>query len=360
MAIELDKVLARYDAYWHRANDDRPLVYMFGPHNPAKVYKGEHHADHKEAWLDTEYQLKKHREYLSRTFYLGEGFPVFNPNLGPDVLGAVCGSNLQFGDHTSWAEPILEDYDSFPPIVFDENNFWWKKLEEMTAAALKDAKGDYLVGITDLHPGADGLVSLRGPQEAAIDLYDDPEGFQRVIWEQLPVFKEMTGRLHNMISAEQKASVNWMCVAHPNELWYPTCCDFSCMISGDAFEEFILPELVAEIDWLPNSIYHLDGPDALRHLDTLLQIEKLKGVQWVYGAGQPSARYWAETLQKIQNAGKCVAVYCQPEDLVPLCEVLDPQGVHFKCTVPSEQEGQWLLDEMERTCRQKQPKFFVK
>lgn len=59
------------------------------------------------------------------------------------------------------------------------------------------------------------------------------------------------------------------------------------MISTQMYEELVVGELLEELDFLDASIYHLDGPDALKHLDRLLAIDKLKGIQWVYGAGQP-------------------------------------------------------------------------
>ncbi len=358
MKINWDKVFNQYQNYWNRENQNRPLVYMVAPRDnyTADVFE-KAHATLKDRWLDTEYQLKKHREYINSVEFLGEGYPLFCPNLGPDFMGAVCGCELEFSETTSWAEPCIENYENFAPIKFDENNFWWKKICEITNAALNDAKGDYLVGITDIHAGADCLVSLRGPQESAFDIYDEPESFKRIVWEAFPVYKEIVTYLNNMISAKQQASSNWMGIIHPTELWYPTSCDFSCMISGDNFDEFIMPELIAEIDWLPNSIYHLDGVDALRHLDTLLKIEKLKGIQWVYGAGQPSAKHWIDVLKKIQQAGKCIQIACECDDLIPLCEAINPEGVHFTCYPPDKASGEYLLKEMERVCKQKRAQF---
>jgi len=360
MSFNYEFIKKRYREYWNKANEDRPLIQLFGPGLKVTTEMGENHATMRDAWLDSEYQLKMARKNIENSFYLGEGYPMFNPNLGPDLLGAICGCELQFSNRTSWAEPCIKDYDSFPEIKFDENNFWWKKICEITQAALDDSNGDYIVGITDLHPGADGLVSLRGPEDAAMDIYDEPDQFKKRVWEILPVYKETISRLHAMISAKQEVCSNWMTVLHSDELWYPPSCDFSCMISTDNFEEFIIPELQAEIDWLPNSIYHLDGPGALRHLDRILEIENLNGVQWVYGAGQPSAKHWGEVLQKIQNAGKCIQVYCEPEDIIPLCEILDPRGVHFKCTIADRDSGEALLKEMERTCRNKRGLFSFK
>ena len=124
MNFDYERLEKRWAAYWNRENEDRPLVSMTAPkglvlpplQTPASL---------KETWLDTEYQLKKARRGIENTHYLGEAFPMFNPNLGPDLVGAVCGCGLEFGETTSWAEPCIEDYENFPPIMFDENNIWW-------------------------------------------------------------------------------------------------------------------------------------------------------------------------------------------------------------------------------------------
>jgi len=361
MSINMDKLAERYESFWNRENEDRPIVNMTTRAYRIPVELDKDHPTFRDAWLDTEYVIKKARQSMDATVYLGEGYPALNPNLGPDLVGAVCGCEIEFGEITSWAEPCIEDYEAFGEIKFDENNPYWKKICEITQAALDDSKGDYVVGITDLHPGGDAVVSLRGSENSAFDLYDYPDEFKKTVWDILPVFKEMTARLHNMISEKQKFCSCWMGVIHPTELWYPTSCDFSCMISPDNYKEFILPELLEEIKWLPNSIYHLDGPDALRHLDTLLEIKELKGIQWVYGAGQPTAKHWIDVYKKIQAAGKVAQIGCSAEDLIPLCEALDPRGVHIRCGVPDRESGEHLIAEMERICKQKRGQFsFVK
>lgn len=359
--MNLEYIEKRYDEFWNRANEDRPL---FNMHAPKKIALPEMAAPKgtRERWLDTEYQIRAFRRGMQATAYLAESFPLFNPNLGPDIVGAVCGGcELEFGEVTSWAEEHkLRDYESFPPILFEEANKWWKKIAEITEAAVSDADGDYLVGITDLHPGADAIVSMRGAEETAMDLYLEPDAFKARVWEVFAVFKEMTERLHRIISAKQKGSSNWMGILHPEKLWYVTSCDFAYMISKAHFEEFIVPELLAELDWLDASIFHLDGVGSLKHLDRLLQMDRLGGVQWVYGAGKPTAKHWAEVYQKIQAAGKCVEIPCEFDDILPLCEVLDPQGVRFNCDAPDEESGRAIIREAERIFKQKRGVFALK
>ena len=64
-----------------------------------------------------------------------------------------------------------------------------------------------------------------------------------------------------------------------------------------------LPGIIEECRFFERSIYHLDGPGALRHLDSLLGIRKLDAIQWVCGAGNEGYEKWVGVYQKIQ-AGK--------------------------------------------------------
>jgi len=52
---------------------------------------------------------------------------------------------------------------------------------------------------------------------------------------------------------------------------------------------------------------------SLPHLDQLLSIERLLGIQWIPGAGQPEASEWPEVLARIRKAGKLCQVYVTPE-----------------------------------------------
>jgi hypothetical protein len=125
------------------------------------------------------------------------------------------------------------------------------------------------------------------------------------------------------------------------------------MIGPQMFEEFCLPDTVASCRLVDHTIYHLDGPGALRHLDRLLAIPELHCVQWIQGAGNPPPSRWLELLRKMQAAGKSVQVYYGPghgddtdlaEELIALCRALDRRRLFFWATVPS--RGQ--ADELER------------
>jgi 5-methyltetrahydrofolate--homocysteine methyltransferase len=90
-------------------------------------------------------------------------------------------------------------------------------------------------------------------------------------------------------------------------------CDFCYMIGPDMFDEFVKPELAASCKRLANPFYHLDGVGQLPHLDSLLAIPELKGVQWVPGNGKPDFSNWPEVYRKIRDAGKRIQIWGPPE-----------------------------------------------
>ncbi len=109
-----------------------------------------------------------------------------------------------------------------------------------------------------------------------------------------------------------------------------------------------LPELAREWAWLDHSLYHLDGPGAIRHLDSLLAAPDLNGIQWVPGANSGPATRWIPLLKRIQSAGKCIHYSIAPEELDVLIENLRPQGVMFNLWVSSPEEADAVVARVSR------------
>lgn len=334
------RIMKKYEEYWARENTGRPLIHLTAPKSGEIKVEGFSHATLKERWCDVEYVLKRALARVENTYYGCEAYPMEYPDLGPDQFAAMYGIPVQFGENTSWAEHIYEhaDTDEIREFILDTENFYYKKLFEMLEAMTEAGKGKYFVGIPDLHPGADALVSMRGPQQLCFDTIESPEFISRGIMELLPGFKEVYEKMYQITTRYQKGSSNWMGVYHPGR-WYVTSCDFCCLISPEMFEEFIVEELEEELDFLDASIFHLDGPGALKHLDRLLKIPKLDGVQWVYGAGAPTASHWVPVIEKIQKAGKTVVIEVMPGELEFMLEHVNPQGVLFQVKASSVEEA---------------------
>ncbi|NLO37203.1 MAG: trimethylamine corrinoid protein 2 [Clostridiaceae bacterium] len=337
-------VQARYREYWARENHDRPLLAITAPKDGPQAGKPAaiSHATLKERWFDTDDLLEQVNSRFQNTYLGAEALPVYSPNLGPDVFAAFYGVELAYGEDTSWSRYREIDFDVYADLVLDTDNAYYRKIAEMTRAAAQDGRDKYLVGVTDIHPGADALVSLRGPEQLCLDTIERPEAVKRAVMGLFEGFKTVFDNLARITTRYQAGTTNWMGVWHPAR-WYVTSCDFAALISNAMFNELVLEELLAELDFLDASIFHLDGPDALRHLDTLLSIDNLKGIQWVYGAGKPTAAHWIGVLQRIQKAGKMIHVHIVPEDLDCLLENLAPEGVLYALQAASQEEADALI-----------------
>jgi hypothetical protein len=103
------------------------------------------------------------------------------------------------------------------------------------------------------------------------------------------------------------------------------------MVSPDAFRWLIDPEQRAAAAFFGGAVYHLDSPGAVAHLDALLEIPQLKAIQWVPGAGQPTAGGWIPLLQRIQAAGKALQIYAKTAEVPIYKQHLRPEGLmlHF-------------------------------
>ena len=104
------------------------------------------------------------------------------------------------------------------------------------------------------------------------------------------------------------------------------------------------------MNWLDRNHFHLDGPGALKHLDRLLELPELYGIQWVYGAGHGPASNWLHVYKKIQAAGKCMEVLCEGvDDARTIMENLKPQGVWLNGVgFQSPEEAEAFLKDVER------------
>lgn len=326
-----EKAQQKYREFWAGENHDRPLVYVTGRRGmpDAEKLSNKTYVTQRERWLDIESHIQNARAWMEQTEYLGESYPMIWPNLGPDIFGATFGADLIFEADTSYAVPFVRNWASQPPLCFVEENSWWKAVCSMTEALVEDARGDYFVGITDIHPGSDGLVSLRGPENLCMDLYDCPEQIPHRAMELYDGFCRQVDALYAITTRNLPGSTNWMGVWHPDK-WYPVCSDFSCMVSTEMYARLILPEIRAECQWLGgNAIYHLDGPGAIRHLDLLLEVPEIAGIQWVPGVGCKDLSYWLPMLKKIQQAGKRIVIDLSVQDIDIALENLKPEGVFY-------------------------------
>lgn len=327
---DFEEVLNRYEAWWERDIVDRPLVSMTFPveEQARKPVPCKEHVTIAERWLDTGHLVAQAEANLANTVHFADSLPIAWPNLGPEIFSAFYGCELEYGESTVWSKPILADWSaaSIEQIRLDRNSFPFRKLVEMSEALIEAGKGKFIVGYTDLHGGGDAIAAFRDPQELLIDTLENPEAIRSLCDRITTDFIEVYDYFHTMLSAAGMPSTTWLPATCKGKYHIPSN-DFSCMISDQAFEELFIPGIIRECQHMDRCIYHLDGPQALRYLDRLLEIPEIDAIQWVPGAGRDYWGDWIEVYQRIQGKGKALCLSLPAEDLRHLFASLDPRGV---------------------------------
>lgn len=345
--VDFETIKQRFDAFWRREILDRPLIYITAPKEKQKKIEFPTPKSPKERWTNIEYVLKKMELHLENTLFLGDAIPWYFPNIGPDSFTAFLGANLTFiSDETSWAEPFLEDLAGYDPVL-NEDNKWWKFMNNLIGAVCEVAEGNFLIGIPDLHYGGDSLVATVGVQRLIRYLFREPEEVKRLINKLTDICIKVFECYYKKISRVQKGSISWI-PAYSRARYFPLQDDFSGLVSPKMFKEFFLEEQERLSKHLDNSIFHLDGPLALGNLDILLKIETLDGIQWVPGAGAKPMSEWIDVCTKVLNADKCLQISCEPGEVEFLLSKLKHEGLFLSTHCATEKEARNVLKIVER------------
>jgi hypothetical protein len=346
-----EKRIERQDAFWEKEIIDRPVVHIVTPETDPNYPEppGKKFGTPKEKWFDAEYHAQTKLYQTMNAAYSGDALPVANPNLGPEVFSAYFGSELEYeNDFTSWAIPNLESWDDMTKVIFSTENAYWRKTLEITDAFLEYGKNKFYTGITDLHPGGDAIAAFRDPLNLNIDMIECPDNVKELLIEVSERYFYTYDYFYDHLRKAAQACTCWAGIVSSKK-WYVPSNDFSCMISKEMFDDVFLSGIIGECKHMEASIYHLDGPEALRHLDSLLEIKELNAIQWVYGAGQGRASDWMHIYKKCQAAGKGLQIFLELDEIDFFMENLKPEGLWISIkNVKNREEAECVIKKIER------------
>ena len=276
-------------------------------------------------------------DWFKKSPLYGDSFPRIWPNFGAGILAAVLGSSVRIDANTIWFEPAPEyDWDTLSTSI-NQENFWWQWISKLIQESAKRWQGDISIGFPDLGGGLDILASLRGTENLLLDLSLESERVENWAKQITERWLEAYRDLEHYIPSPQFGSSCWAPIWCPGS-YYMLQSDFSYMISPAMFEKYVLPDLDTLCGELDYSFYHLDGKGQLNHLDILLSIENLDGIQWVPGDGAPPPEEWLPELSRIRSANKLCQVYVSPEGAIKIAQELGPKGFTFMISPPPQEQ----------------------
>ena len=243
---------------------------------------------------------------LSRYLFLGDAFPWVNLSaFGPGVVAAFLGADIGNATGNVWFAPREVRPISQIHFKYDPDNPWLRRLRDLYVAGTACWQGQVVMGMTDLGGTLDILSTFRPGEDLLMDMIAEPEEVKRVTWEIHHLWRRFYEDLSEACIPQAQGSVAWdglFC----EEDFYMLQCDLAYMIGPDMFAKLVKPELEATCEWLPRSFYHLDGNGQLPHVEHLLDMETLDGIQWVAGAQEAGHTHadWLNLYRRIHAAGK--------------------------------------------------------
>lgn len=349
---DIEKAKERVEAWWNNEIVDRAVVQVTAPRNNAVPYTGPDTNNLETYWTDPSYVMPRWMHQVENTCFTAEAFPIMFPAATgmPAMLARYLGSANRFIDkNTAWVESFLDDWATRQPFRFTQDNKWFQITKMLLEAGVTHAESnelEYFVGLPDLNGPTEVFADIRGPEKLAMDFIDSPDMIKPALAEINQAWFD-AWKACTAITQRLGGFFFWM------RIWSERPAidlqsDFSCMISKTMFDEYFMPFIEQQTQWVERTIYHLDGPGAVQHLDSLLDLPNLTGIQWIPGAGQKPASEWPDLLRKIQDAGKLVYCYCGKNSIEDVLSYLKPEGVMLVTECGSEAEADELIRNVEK------------
>ena len=297
--------------------------------------------------IDPEWFAWNQRNQISANVFYGDSLPLVHVDYGCVQLAAALGSEPDFTDETVWYGEGITDPENHPPLVLKKTEKWWKRYKAILLELVRISNGDFLIGAPAFGSNMDVLAALRGTQNVLFDMVDRPDWVKEKLEEINQAFYVAFDDYYRYIKLFDDSSA----YAYFN-IWGPgktsqVQCDFAAMISPEMFKEFVVPALTRQCAWLDNSLFHLDGPDCICHLQHLLEIEELDVVQWTPGTGQPGTQdpKWYPLYERILDACKGVQIMgVDANDARRLFDTFGTKGMYLSVKVGSRKEADEIME----------------
>jgi len=265
---------------------------------------------------------------LAATRFYGDAFPYLWINFGPGIMAGFVGSDVHSvsdPSETVWfstSNPVgIDDLE----LGYDPRNAWWQRVQDLTAAFVRRWGGQVAIGHTDIGGNLDVLASFRTTEGLLFDVIERPEEVERLVGRITELWLRYYDELDAFIRPRCRGTTCWTPIWSTGKT-YMMQSDFAYMISPKMFERFVVPDLTACCAHLDHGFYHLDGKNQIPHLDHLLSISRLRGIQWIPGDGQPPPDRWLPLLKRIRDGGKLCQVFVSPEGARTIVQNLGGQG----------------------------------
>ncbi len=252
-------------------------------------------------------------------------------------MGAFMGAPLRLAlkEQTTWQDPVIESWEKAVSLEVDSDNPWLRTVLVLMERLVEDARGRYLVCLPDLTGAIDAIANMRGSQKLCLDLHEYQEQILDASTQAVDAWEQVFVEMYDLVLGLGVGVTQWISCWSRTPFTVPTC-DFNALIGPKDFKEVCLPSLKDQAKRAGLTVFHLDGPDAARHAETLAEDPDITAVQYTPGAATPSALAMLPMLRMFQEHKVPLFIECLSNEVQQLAQSLDPRGIALR---PSELES---------------------
>lgn len=338
----LSDIQARLENWWEHGDQEMPLILTSVRDENIPLPDTD---DLETYWYDVDWRIAREMRAIDSTRYYGVALPGHFPSLGSSSMAGVLGACMEALDkRTMWPHAVYQNIEQLLEVDLDPTNRCYRTILELTRRSVALSKGHHYVAPYALEGVSDLIAALYGIENYMIDLLTRPAEVMRAsehikqLW--LRAFAEVEGIIAQGGNA---GGIGWAGIWAPGTT-FPLQEDITYMMSPSLYRTFILPHVYDMVDAMDYAMYHLDGAGAIPHLDALLQIPKLRAIQWVPGPGQERISLWYDLIRRILEAGKSVEVFCESDEIDALVSHVGAKGLLIGVSVAGDQEAAQLMD----------------
>jgi len=320
-------ITRRFEAWWAHECIDRPVFIASANPNVARpINRRLDLLFTPERWFEAKLAD------MEQLYRVGDALPNIRVDFGPVLLGGLLGGKIEFGADTTWTHAFINDkWSNAPDWKLSDENELWVLLRKLLRMVAEDAEGRYLVCTPDLGGSADVLLNLRGSQQLCMDVLEDPDLVKSHIDAIYPAWHRAFSELYAAPLEHNAGVIHWLNLWSGRPYMIPAC-DFNFMIGPKEFQAVCLPDIARQAATVSRAVFHLDGPGAARHIDSLLEVPDIQAIQFTPGEGTPSVLPWIDMFRKIQGKGRSVLVICPAKEVLALCDAVKPKGLAILLT----------------------------
>lgn len=344
--------------WWKNEDIGRPIVKIVGSKGE-NVWPEKIPQNHQDIHINAKFRFELYSKIFSNKVFYGESFPFMDINMGPGSMAAYLGAEPVFDEETVWYKEVAkENLSEIGKLDFNPDSFWWKYHKSQVDELVQLAKNtDIVVTIPDILENIDIISLLRSPQNLCYDLIDEPELVADYIQQIDDIYFKYYNEMYDIVKLDDNSSSYTAFSILSAGTNAKIQCDFSALMSPSQYNELIIPSLQKQCNIIDNTIYHLDGADAVRHIDSIMSLKNLKALQWEPGAGKPDGgdEGWYFIYDKVKEANKSLWISIGQGDVDRYIEKsrkiiqrYGTKGIYFIYPTLDDKDAQKLYKEAEK------------